>query len=116
MVALLATTLLGDSWNLDPRRAAVVFAAAIIVAAVVLGMYFAFATDVHTRGQVTIARLEAIARLAQAEETRRLKDALAEAEKQRDEAKADLEKLRTAKVALDGLGVTTTVIQAKPMG
>jgi hypothetical protein len=67
VVTVMLTTLLGNEWNVDPSRPAVLFTAAIIIAAVVAGTYYAFATDIRTRGAVTVARFEAIATLAQQE-------------------------------------------------
>jgi hypothetical protein len=67
VVTAIITGILGASWKLDPSRPAVLFGTAIIVAAVVLGIYYAFASDVRTRGAVTIARFEAITKLATAQ-------------------------------------------------
>lgn len=64
VVTAVITGVLGAAWKVDPSEPAVVIATAIIVAAVVLGLYFAFASDVRTRGAVTIARFEAITSLA----------------------------------------------------
>jgi len=64
VVTAVLTGILGAAWKLDPSRPAVLFSAAIIVAAIALGIYLAFATDIRTRGAVTIARYEAIAKLA----------------------------------------------------
>jgi hypothetical protein len=77
LVTAVLAALLGEATNLDPRMPAVVFAAAIIIAAVVLGVYVAFATDIRTRGAVTIARFESIARLAESEEAKRADAAVA---------------------------------------
>lgn len=64
IVTALLAGILGTAWSLDPKKPAVVIAAAIIIAAVVLGVYFAFATDIRARGAVTRARYEAISALA----------------------------------------------------
>ncbi len=61
---------LGETWELDPTQSEVVIAAAVVAAAVVLGIYHAFASDVRTRGAVTVARLERLSVLAE-EEMRR---------------------------------------------
>jgi hypothetical protein len=79
IVTALLTALLGASWNLDPQTPAVLFAGAIIVAAVVLGVYVAFASDIHTRGAVTVARFQAVEILAEHEAARQ---AAAAADKQ----------------------------------
>ena len=67
LVTVMLTTLLGERWNLDASEPAVLFTAAIIITAVVAGTYYAFASDIRTRGAVTVARFEAIAALAQKE-------------------------------------------------
>jgi hypothetical protein len=116
-VALVTTVLaglLGDVGNLDPQKPAVVFAAAIIIAAVVLGVYVAFSTDIRTRGAVTIARFEAIATLAESGEAKRA-DAAVAAQKatetelasknaELDKKTAELDELRSTKFALGLLG------------
>jgi len=78
IVTALLAALLGSHWNLDPQRSSVVIGAAVVVAAVVLGTYFAFASDIRTRGAVSIARFEAIARLAGADAERQAAAAAAE--------------------------------------
>lgn len=96
LVTALLAGLLGETWNLDPSRPAVVFAAAIVVAAVVLGVYLAFATDIRTRGAVTISRFEAIAKLADGEAQAKRADAAvaaqAAAETELASKKAELDK------------------------
>lgn len=64
VVTAVITGILGAAWKVNPNEPAVLFGTAIIVAAVVLGIYFAFASDVRTRGRVTIARFNAISTLA----------------------------------------------------
>lgn len=46
VITAILTAILGAGWKVDPSKPAVLFATAIIVAAVVLGIYFAFASDV----------------------------------------------------------------------
>jgi hypothetical protein len=67
IVAALLSTVLGTAWKVDPSKPAVVIAAAVIVAAVMLGLFYAFASDIRTRGAVTVARYEAVARIAASE-------------------------------------------------
>jgi hypothetical protein len=66
VVTTILTAILGASWKVDPSQPAVLFSTAIIIAAIVTGIYIAFAIDVRTRGAVTIARYEAIAKLTTA--------------------------------------------------
>ncbi|MGN6867767.1 MAG: hypothetical protein ACTHMY_05110 [Solirubrobacteraceae bacterium] len=69
VITAVLTAILGASWKVDPTRPAVLFSTAIVIAAVVVGIYYAFGSDVRTRGAVTIARYEAISRLATATTT-----------------------------------------------
>lgn len=69
VVTAVLTAILGASWKVDPTRPAVLFSTAIVIAAVVVGIYYAFGSDVRTRGLVTIARYDAISRLATAATT-----------------------------------------------
>jgi hypothetical protein len=111
VVTALLIGLLGASWKLDPSRPAVLFAAAIIVAAIMIGIYFAFASDVRTRGAVSIARFDAITKLAteeldaanankRAEEAnaaqRAAESELAEVKRERDAVKATVDMMRKA--------------------
>jgi Tfp pilus assembly protein PilV len=70
LVTTFVTGVLGGTDNLDFSRSEVVVAAAIIVAAVLLGVYHAFAVDLSTRGAVAITRIETLGELAR-EEMRR---------------------------------------------
>ena len=97
VVTVLLTAVLGSAWSLDPKQPAVVIAAAIIAAAVVIGVCGVFANDVRTRGLVTAARFEALTNLAKMETAKNLSDLntkIAEANAARDEAKADLKALQ----------------------
>lgn len=90
VVTVLLAAVLGSAWSLDPKQPSVVIAAAIIAAAVVIGVCAVFANDVHTRGVVTAARYDALTRLAEMETQNRVSEANAA----RDEAKADLKALQ----------------------
>lgn len=83
--------LLGDKWNLDPNNGEVVIAAAVVAAAVMLGVYHAFASDVRARGAVAVERLQSLTALAQEEMRRDAKraedaDALKEAKAEKQAA------------------------------
>jgi hypothetical protein len=106
----LLTLLLGDHWNLDPKRDAVVIAAAILAAAAILGLYYAFASDIRTRGAVTIARFEALARIlgddwerqgADAEDKKKLETAQAATADVQAKLTAAATDLAASKSALD---------------
>ena len=101
------TVFLGEKWNLDPSRGEVVFAAAIVATAVLLGVYYAFATDVRTRGEVAIARIETLGEMSVAEmsEDATLADrttALAAATAATDAAKKDLVASEEQRGVLEG--------------
>ena len=72
IVTAVLAAVLGSNWKggLDPAQPGVVLAAAIIVAAAVLGVCFVFLTDIRTRGAMTVARYEALAALARNETAR----------------------------------------------
>jgi hypothetical protein len=101
VVSSVVVVLLGDTWQLDTSRSEVVIAAAVVAAAVMLGVYHAFASDVRTRGAVAVARLERLSALA-GEEMRRDAtraedaDAVKAASVERDAAAKEAADARTA--------------------
>jgi hypothetical protein len=106
----LLTLLLGDHWNLDPKRDAVVIAAAALASAAILGLYYAFASDIRTRGAVTIARFEALAQIlgddwerqgAQADDKKKLEAAEATTIDTQAKLTASEKELAATKSALD---------------
>ncbi len=76
IATVLLTGLLGIALDLDASRGDVVVAASIVLAAIMLGVYHAIASDIRTRGAVTIARIERLGDLAS--EAMRRDTALAE--------------------------------------
>lgn len=101
VVSSVLVVLLGETWQLDTSRSEVIIAAAVVAAAVMLGIYHAFASDVRTRGAVAVARLERLSALA-AEEMRREAtraedaDAVKAASVERDAAAKEAADARTA--------------------
>lgn len=97
VVAAVLAAVLGSAWNLDPSKPAVIIAAAVIVASVVLGIYFAFAWDIRSRGSVTTARFVAITGLA---EQAGMQEAIA-AQKKIDDAAASQKAAEAAQKAAE---------------
>jgi hypothetical protein len=77
IVTAVLAGVLGDAGKLSLKSPSVVVAAAVIAAAVVLGVYLAFATDIHTRGIVAVARFDAIAAIVGKDAERLASDATA---------------------------------------
>ena len=111
VVTAILTGILGAAWKVDPSRPAVLFSAAIIVAAVVLGVYLAFATDIRTRGKVEMSRQNAIAWLAveanSAGDTAKLKAQLALAAADRDALTSEFAALKV-QLAATGAAIRST--------
>ncbi len=106
VITAVVTGIFGASTDLSLKDPTTVIAAAIIVAAVVLGVYAAFAVDIYTRGSVSRGRFHALATivLKDAESRTAASDAqhdLTTATDARDAAEAQVIALKAKEAALE---------------